>query len=127
MLTRWNILYGKGSVRKSSRDISAPAEGSGPAAESGEGLSDAEIAMLELIEFGIDRWSSASSRRAVAGLAARGLVHVDAEGRHFLTAEGSSVLQAAKGLADAETDEIELSIRRTDEAEDAGIPPPRRR
>lgn len=83
---------------KSSRDADDPALG--PTAESGEGLSEAEISMLELVEFGIDRWSSASSERAISSLVERGFVHREPEGRYTLTAEGSSVLQAAKTLLD---------------------------
>jgi hypothetical protein len=67
-------------------------------------LSDKELAMLELIEFGIDRWSSAEGREMAYDLFARGLITLerqadDSEGGDLIctiTAEGSLALELAR-------------------------------
>lgn len=65
-------------------------------------LTDREIAMLELIEFGIDRWSSEDGRELALGLEARGLIEIVSAPHEALqcaiTAEGSDILESAKAF-----------------------------
>jgi len=67
-------------------------------------LSDKELAMLELVEFGIDRWSSAEGRDMALDLFARGLVTLERQAGDTdsgdlictITAEGSIALELAR-------------------------------
>ena len=86
--------------------IAAPTAGSHRIEEGigvDEALTDKEMAMLEMIEFGIDRWSSSEGRKLAFALRARGLVRVLEEDgetsaclRCTITAEGSAALETAR-------------------------------
>ena len=65
-------------------------------------LSELEIAMLEMIDFGIDHWSAAESRDIALALVGRGLLRPDGAGpdnsgeRFVMTPLGRRSLDAAK-------------------------------
>jgi hypothetical protein len=74
-------------------------------------LSELEIAMLELLEAGIDHWSARSSRSVADRLVARGLVALDQTpslidpqaARYRITASGLQSLAAARSLPERPT------------------------
>jgi hypothetical protein len=69
-----------------------------------ESLTEKEMAMLEMIEFGIDLWSSTEGRDIAFALRDRGLIRIEEsiDGpaclRCCITAEGSAVLETMKGM-----------------------------
>jgi hypothetical protein len=75
-------------------------------------LSELEIAMLELLESGIDHWSARSSRAVADRLLARGLVMMDQAPslidppavRYRITATGLQSLAAARSMPERPTD-----------------------
>jgi hypothetical protein len=74
-------------------------------------LSEIEIAMLELLEAGVDHWAAQSSRAVAERLLARGLVTLDEAPtlidppavRYRITASGLQSLAAAKTLGQRPT------------------------
>jgi hypothetical protein len=76
-------------------------ESSGPIVISSP-LSELEMAMLEMIDFGIDHWSAVESRDIALGLVKRGLLQPDRAGpdnsgdRFSMTPLGRRSLEAAK-------------------------------
>ena len=78
-------------------------------------LTDLEIGLLELIEFGIDRWSAPQSQEIARGLELRGLIALastngtDADKSYVLTQRGIEALEVSKAKAAGQTRRSNLS------------------